>query len=173
MSLWREFWADEHGALISAELAAVGTVAVVATTAGLSAVSKSLTEEMKEVAVSVRSLNQSYSFAGHTGCRAWTAGSSYIQPDANQSIQDLVGTTPVERKIVVPPTPAEPANQRHREDEDRRPENRRKDDDRGRDNRRQDDDRGRSSLPQTENQRTAVEDADDESQVETVLPAVN
>lgn len=161
MSLWRELWADEQGALISAELVAVGTVAVVGTTVGLSTLAKSVNGELKEVAYSIRSLNQSYSVPGHASCRAWTAGSSYTQPDANQSIQDLVGCSAEENKVVAPPKAESPAKKKRKNDEPKKGEQRKTG--------KQEDDQDQSALPPIEDNKASVEDVDDESRMETVL----
>ncbi|MDB5388184.1 MAG: hypothetical protein JWM11_3830 [Planctomycetaceae bacterium] len=170
MSLWREFWEDEGGALLSAELVAVGTVAVIGTTVGLSTLSKSVNSELQEVAYSIRSLNQSYAFPGHASCRAWTAGSSYTQPDVNQSIHDLVGSAAAETKAITPPKVEEPSRKMRNPDERRKGENRR-DENRPEDDRRRrkDDERDQSALPQNEGDKAAVDDVDDESRMETVL----
>ena len=59
MRLLNEFWSDENGVLLSAEAVVVGTVAVVGMTAGMSVVATSVSEELKDVASSIRSLDQS------------------------------------------------------------------------------------------------------------------
>ncbi len=88
-SLLYEFWNDEIGVILSAEAALLGTVAVIGTTVGLSAVSHSVNEELTEVASAFRSLDQSYHFEGRHGCGAWTAGSSYRQPCVEESLEEL------------------------------------------------------------------------------------
>lgn len=89
MALWSEFWRDETGALISAEMLAVATVAVVGATVGMNMTTTAVNDELKELSFAIRSLDQSYSFAGHKGCRSWTAGSSYTQPDVKESLSEL------------------------------------------------------------------------------------
>lgn len=172
MSLWGDFWADDRGAIISAELAAVATVAVVGTTVGLSTWSKSVNEELKEIAVSIRSLNQSYSVPGHASCRAWTAGSSYTQPDVNQSVQDLIGdTTEVEKEKSV----QREGLKKRRDKQKGQPKT---------DSKKNDESKGeeqkipqkkvvgeleQATLPQQTDEAVQTEDLDDESQVETVI----
>jgi hypothetical protein len=91
----RTFWNDETGFVISAELVAVGTVAVIGTTVGLKTLATAMTGELNDMARAVRSLDQSYSFQGFSSSRAWTAGSSFIQEPVAQSIADLgVGAPP-------------------------------------------------------------------------------
>lgn len=89
MNWIREFWADESGLVLSAEAVTVGTVGVLGTLVGLNAATSALNDEMKEFAGAIRSLDQSYAYAGHRGCGAWTAGSCFIQQDVQQSLADL------------------------------------------------------------------------------------
>jgi len=89
MNWIREFWADESGLVLSAEAVTVGTVGVLGTLVGLNAATSALNDEMKDFAGAIRSLDQSYAYAGHRGCGAWTAGSCFIQQDVQQSLADL------------------------------------------------------------------------------------
>ncbi|WP_437193109.1 Flp family type IVb pilin [Planctomicrobium sp. SH527] len=89
MSLFASFLNDESGAVLSAETALLGTMAVAGATVGLSTVSTAVQDELAEVAYSFRSLDQSYSFEGRRSGSAWTAGSSFIQRPAAESITDL------------------------------------------------------------------------------------
>lgn len=107
-SLLRKFWRDEQGAVVSAELVTVGTVAVLGTTVGLSTVATAINEEMTDFAKAIRSLDQSYSFRGFTSCRASTAGSCFTQQPVNESILALCAcaapTTGQPARVVVPST---------------------------------------------------------------------
>lgn len=97
MPLWRDFWEDETGAVVSAELVAVGTVTVLGGSVGLNLLATSVNDELRETAFAIRSLNQSYAVAGHASPRAWAAGSAYTQPDVQQSLKelgDIVGDHP-------------------------------------------------------------------------------
>lgn len=97
MPLWRDFWDDEMGAIVSAELVAVGTVTVIGGGVGLNMLATSVNDELKETAFAIRSFNQSYAVAGHASPRAWAAGSAYTQPDVQQSLKelgDMVGDQP-------------------------------------------------------------------------------
>jgi septal ring factor EnvC (AmiA/AmiB activator) len=89
MKLLRELWNDDAGVLLSAEAAVVGTVAVVGVTAGLSTVSRSVNEELKDVAYAIRSLDQSYEIPAQKSCGAYTAGSSFKQEPVRQSVNKL------------------------------------------------------------------------------------
>lgn len=84
-------WKDEAGAVLTAEVVLVGTVAVLGAVVGLNAASTAVDEELKEFASAIRSLDQSYAYLGHQSCRAWSAGSYYRQPDVEQSLSELCG----------------------------------------------------------------------------------
>lgn len=89
MRLWERLWADEAGIILSAEAVVVGTVAVVGLTAGMSVVAKAVNEELRDVSLAIRSLDQSYSIPGLQGCGAKTAGSSFTQAPVKQSLEKL------------------------------------------------------------------------------------
>ncbi|QGQ23200.1 hypothetical protein F1728_11180 [Gimesia benthica] len=91
MKLLTNFWRDEAGLVMSAELVMLGTVGVIGATVGLSAASTAINDELVEFSHAIRSLDQSYEVQGHTSCRAWTAGSSYRQQDVEKSLADLCG----------------------------------------------------------------------------------
>ena len=89
MHLFSRLWKDEHGILLSAEAVVVGTVAVVGLTAGLSVVTKSVNEELQDVAFAIRSLDQSYSIPAQESCGAMTAGSCFKQEPVEKSLDEL------------------------------------------------------------------------------------
>ena len=91
MTVWQQLWADEAGAVLTAEAVMVGSVAVIGSVVGLSAASSAVNAEMTEMASAIRSLDQSYLIQGRKSCGAWTAGSYYIQPRVEQSLQELCG----------------------------------------------------------------------------------
>ncbi|EDL57583.1 hypothetical protein [Gimesia maris] len=91
MNLLKNFWSDEAGLVMSAELVMLGTVGVLGATVGLSAASTAINDEMVEFSQAIRSLDQSYHIEGHKSCRAWTASSSYRQQDVAVSLADLCG----------------------------------------------------------------------------------
>lgn len=91
MNLLKNFWHDEAGLVMSAELVMLGTVGVIGATVGLSAAATSVNDEMVELSHAIRSLDQSYHVEGHQSCRAWTASSSYRQQDVAISRADLCG----------------------------------------------------------------------------------
>ena len=89
MNLIHELLKDESGLILSAEAVTVGTIGVLGAVVGLTAAGNSVNGELKEMAGAIRSLDQSYGFAGHRSKCAWTAGSYYVQPDVQQSLAEL------------------------------------------------------------------------------------
>lgn len=82
-------WRDDAGVILSAEAVVVGTVAVVGLTAGMSVVATSVNEELKDVGMAIRSLDQSYVIPPQEGCGAKTAGSSFTQEPVEKSLREL------------------------------------------------------------------------------------
>ncbi len=91
MNVWKRLWRDEAGVVVTAETVLVGTVGVLGAVAGLSTASNAVDGELQEISYAIRSLDQSYGYCGHKTCCAWTAGSSYSQPDVASSLADLGG----------------------------------------------------------------------------------
>jgi len=91
MRLFHALWHDEAGAVLTAEMVLVGSVAVLGATVGLSTVATAVNEELKEFGYAIRSLDQSYGFVGQSSCRAWTAGSYYTQPRVEVALAELCG----------------------------------------------------------------------------------
>ena len=97
MNMWQQFWNDESGAILSAEIVTVGTVAVLGTTVGLHSVATAVNGELTDMARAFRSLDQSYSFKGFSSCRAYTAGSCFTQEPVEKSLQSLcAGAAPTQ-----------------------------------------------------------------------------
>lgn len=71
------FSRDEAGFIVSAELVLIATILVIGMIVGLSEVQTAVVHELNDVANSIGSLNQSYSFRGFTGCKAVTVGSKF------------------------------------------------------------------------------------------------
>jgi Flp pilus assembly pilin Flp len=72
LNLVRNFWNDEQGAIISAELVLVMTIVVIGMTVGLSEVAHAVVAELNDVGDAIGSLNQSFAFSGFHGLK--TAG---------------------------------------------------------------------------------------------------
>jgi hypothetical protein len=73
----RRLWLEEAGFVLSGETALVGSVLVIGSAAGLTAVRDSVNEELADVATAIGSLDQSYGFGGVCGHCAFTAGSAF------------------------------------------------------------------------------------------------
>lgn len=86
---WKRFWNDERGAIVSAELALVGTLGILGMTVGLSEVNTAVNAEMADLSRAFRSLDQSYVYKGHQSSKAYSAGSSYAQESVETSIAAL------------------------------------------------------------------------------------
>ena len=80
---------DETGAVLSAEAALLGTVGVLGAVVGVNLFAGAVNDELRDVAYSFRSLDQSYSVAGHSSPTAWTAGSGYTQEPVDVSLAKL------------------------------------------------------------------------------------
>ncbi|GIX04045.1 MAG: hypothetical protein KatS3mg113_1051 [Planctomycetaceae bacterium] len=91
MNLISPFWNDDEGAVVSAEVVLVGSLAVLAGVVGLNSVTTAVNDELRELSYALRCLNQSYMVQGHRNCRAWTAGSCFVQPPVEQSLKELCG----------------------------------------------------------------------------------
>ncbi len=97
----KNLWNDEAGVIISAELALVLTIGVLAMVVGLSEVAVAVNTELNDVSNAIGALNQGYAFTGFEakcGCKTKSsvAGSSFSDAtddcDRNTSC-DLVGGT--------------------------------------------------------------------------------
>ena len=73
----KNFWKEESGAIISAELVLVLTVAVLAMVVGLSQVATAVTGELSDLGQAFGSFDQSFTVGGHAGCCATTSGSNF------------------------------------------------------------------------------------------------
>lgn len=120
MNWIQALWRDERGAVLSAEVVTVGTVAVLGSITGLSVAANAVDGELKEFGYAIRSLDQSYAFNGHRSCGAYTAGSCFTQRDVQESIQELCADAAAphestesasESPVVVPDADAPKPNQ--------------------------------------------------------------
>lgn len=89
MNIFTRFLQDERGFVLSAEAVLLGTVGVIGATVGLGAVAESVNDELTEVAMAFRSLDQSYKVEGSSRCGAWVAGSQFTQTPVEQSLKEL------------------------------------------------------------------------------------
>jgi len=95
----KKLWNDEAGLIISAELALVLTIGVLAMVVGLSEVAVAVNTELNDISNAIGSLNQSYAYTGFCAhgngkLKSQTAGSAFHDAfddcDLNTSC-DLVG----------------------------------------------------------------------------------
>lgn len=94
MGILRELASDEAGFILSSELVVLGTLGVVGATVGLNMVSRSVNEELKDLAFAIRSLDQSYATRGFSCCGAYTAGSCFTQRPVKESLAELACDVP-------------------------------------------------------------------------------
>lgn len=96
-----KLWNDEAGLIVSAELALVLTIGVLAMVVGLSEVAVAVNTELNDISNAIGALNQSYSYTGFVAKdgykgKSFVAGSSFSDGtddcDRNTSC-DLVGGT--------------------------------------------------------------------------------
>lgn len=141
MGIWKAFWRDEHGAVVTAELVTLGTVGVLSGLVGLNVAAKSVNEELVDAANSFRSLDQSFCYQGFSSCGACVPGSSYRQEDVEDSLAELEA---FEEKLKREEAERHGEHgHRHHDDERWRQEERRRDSDRGRADRDHEDERAR------------------------------
>ena len=76
---WHKFWKDETGAVLSAELVTVATLGVAGAAVGMDAMSKSVNDELTDVAFAIRSLDQSFCVKPRQSTGACVAGSYFEQ----------------------------------------------------------------------------------------------
>ena len=63
MSLMKKLWSDEAGFVVSAELVLIATIVVIGLIVGLSEVQHAVVSELNDVANSIGSLDQTFSYA--------------------------------------------------------------------------------------------------------------
>lgn len=97
----KKLWNDEAGAVISAELALVLTVGVLAVIVGISEVAVAVNTELNDISNAIGSLDQSFSVSGMIGqdrnsgkVKAYSSGSKFndgIDDCDRNSSCDMVG----------------------------------------------------------------------------------
>ncbi len=103
MKILKRLWADEVGVVMSAETVMLGTIGVLAMTAGVGTMSTAINSELGEMGKAFRGFDQSFStpgfqtsFGGSSGAgisgaagQSGTRGSGYTQPPAAVSQAQL------------------------------------------------------------------------------------
>ena len=75
----RNFWNDEAGFIVSAELVLVATICVIGLIAGMVEMQWAVVGEMNDVSDAIGSLNQSFQFAGFTACKSQGSSGNNIK----------------------------------------------------------------------------------------------
>ena len=76
-NLGRQFFQDEAGFIVSAELILVATILILSLVVGLSELSTAVNQELEDVASAFGSVNQSFRYQGHAGCKGFATGSFF------------------------------------------------------------------------------------------------
>ncbi len=102
----KQFWNDESGFIISAELVIILTVAVLAMIVGLSYVQSAVISEMSDVGAAISSLNQNYAYTGfyatsYSGfygkLKSYYSGSAYSRYGRGGAVLGFDGCNYMER----------------------------------------------------------------------------
>jgi Flp pilus assembly pilin Flp len=78
MRMFSRLWADDLGAVVSAELVLVLTILVLGMIVGLTSLRDQIVQELADVGAAIAAVNQSYSFSAISGHHSSTAGSSFV-----------------------------------------------------------------------------------------------
>jgi hypothetical protein len=91
----KALWNDQNGFVVSAELVLVMTIAVLAMLVGLHSVSKSVVQELNDVASAFGAIDQSYCFNGLQKCgHSHVSGSGFSDRNDNCDCTIIVQTPP-------------------------------------------------------------------------------
>ena len=104
----KQFWNDEAGFVISAELVLIATILVIGMIVGLVSIRDQVIQELGDVAAAIAQVNQSYSFSGVTGHSAVSAGSVFTdRADFCQGVfgDDFTGEAPMCIEVGSLPSP--------------------------------------------------------------------
>ena len=86
----KQLFNDESGVIISAELALVLTIAVLAMVVGLSEVAVAVNTELNDISNAIGALSQSYSFTGFSSTKTKGANSAFKNTFAGSAWTDGV-----------------------------------------------------------------------------------
>jgi hypothetical protein len=78
MNFAKRLWNDDLGFVISAELVLVATIMVIGLIVGMATVRDQVVQELGDVADTIGSINQTYSYSGVEGHSSSTAGSERL-----------------------------------------------------------------------------------------------
>lgn len=94
----KRFWNDQNGAVVSSELALVGTVVVIGMVTGLANLRDTVTSELADTAQAIGGINQSYQVQGISSPSASVGSSQFVDQSEvqNGNNQHRVGDGRVE-----------------------------------------------------------------------------
>jgi hypothetical protein len=81
MNILKHLWADEVGAILSAELILMGTLLVIGLIVGLATLRDHVIQEVADIAGAIGDLNQSFSYSSVTGHNSLMIGASFTDLD--------------------------------------------------------------------------------------------
>lgn len=110
MKTLMRLWADQSGAVVSAELVLIITILILGMVVGLTSLRDQVTQELGDVAGAISTINQSFSFSGATGHHSSTAGSIFVDfTDSCDTPPDAAGEPPVCISVCSTPATTESA----------------------------------------------------------------
>ena len=77
MKMFSRLWAEETGAVVSAEIMLVASILVIGVIVGLKSVRDAVVTELADVAQALSNVNQSYCYSGTAGHHAFTGGGAF------------------------------------------------------------------------------------------------
>ena len=89
MKTLNRFWAEETGAILSAEVMLVASILVIGVIAGLSSLRDSVVTELADLAQALGNVNQSYSFGGVAGHHVFNGGGQFVDNADFCDLSDL------------------------------------------------------------------------------------
>jgi len=106
MNLWKRFWSDEVGVVLSAETVMLGTIGVLGVTTGVGVMTSAMNEELLDMSRAFRSFDQSFQVSGYqvdcpqvdkasggaasdSGALASKVGSGFQQAPAQAAVETM------------------------------------------------------------------------------------
>ena len=77
MKMLSRLWAEETGAIVSAEIMLVASILVIGVIVGLKSVRDAVITELADVAQALSNVNQSYSYSGAAGHHVFVGGGRF------------------------------------------------------------------------------------------------
>ncbi len=104
LRLAKQFWHDQAGFIVSAELVLISTVGVIGLVTGLTCLRNAVNDELSDVACAISSLDQSYCYTGfhgykdkcHFAIKARTAGSTNVRTYHREELTPVEDAAPRE-----------------------------------------------------------------------------